>query len=210
MRFFVSLRLWIISMLLAAAAIFFGYQAYMVWHKDTPAVGKPVQKPLKSRADRKIVYRRNLPIAAYEVIANKNLFSNDRKEKLPDKPPPTLSRVIAAKPLDRRFALFGVIIAGDQKEALVSNIAKKSAKEKETIWVKVGDKIGDLNVAEIQAEQIIITRGGSTYTVRLSDPNKYKKRSVTRKRSKQKDTRIQKELEPKTKNLSDQDSDESS
>jgi hypothetical protein len=82
--------------------------------------------------------------------------------------------------------LFGIVINGSEKKALVANLDKKSAKGKKYIWIKVGDKIGNLNVSEIQPEQIIITQGGRTYTIRLSDPNRPQKR--VRKRKKKKPT----------------------
>lgn len=188
MRFFVSMRSWLVGILLAAAAVFFGYQAYTVWHAgDTPEVGKAVQKPPRPRADRRVVYRRNLSISAYDVIARKNLFSSDRREKIPDKSPAPSAKQ-ATKPLDSRFALFGIVINGDQKEALVTNLGKKSATEKELVWVKVGDQVGTLKVSEIQPELITITRGGSSYTVRLVDQDHPKKRPVTRKSTKRKRT----------------------
>jgi hypothetical protein len=199
MRFFLSIRSWIISILLAAAAVFFGYQALEVWYAgDTLEVGKPVQKPPRPRADRRVVYRRNPRYNSYEVIARKNLFSSDRREKLPEKSPAP-APVKAAKSLDNRFALFGIVINGNQKEALVTNLGKKNAKEKEYVWVKVGDKIGTLSVSEIQPEQIIITQGGSTYTIRLSNQNHPKKRTVKRKKTKRTGTGIKNITKPKTK-----------
>ena len=184
MRFFLLIRIWIIGILLAGAAVFFGYQTYQVWiPKAEIEADQPVQKPLKSPADKRVAYRRNPRYNTYEVIAQKDLFASDRREKLPEKPP-TPSRVIPAKPLDKRFALFGIVINGSEKKALVANLDKKTAKEKAYIWVKVGDKIGTLNVSEIQPEQIILTQGGSTYTIRLSDHNHPQKRAVGRKKKK--------------------------
>ena len=184
MRFFHLIRTWIIGILLAGAAVFFGYQTHQVWApKAELEVDQPAQKPLKPRADKRVAYRRNPRYNTYEVIAQKDLFASDRREKLPEKSP-TPSRVIPAKPLDSRFALFGIVINGSEKKALVANLDKKTAKEKAYIWVKAGDKIGNLNVSEIQPEQIIITQGASTYTIRLSDHNHPQKRAIRRKKKK--------------------------
>jgi hypothetical protein len=199
MRFFLLIRTWIISIVLAGAAVFFGYQAFEVWSaNETPAVKKPVAKPPKPQADRRVAYRPNPRYKTYAVIAQKNLFASDRREKLPAKAP-TPSAVKPAKALDRRFALYGIVINGDQKKALVSNLDKKNAKKKEYIWVKVGDKIGTLNVSEIQSEQIILTQGGSTYTIRLSDQNHPRKRSIMRKKTKQTGTGTKSITIPKAK-----------
>ena len=175
------IRTWIIGLGLAAASIFFGYQTYEVWSaNDRLEVNKPVEKPPKTYAARKVAYRRNPRYNTYAVIAQKNLFSSDRREKLPKTtPPPKTAKPF--KSLGIRFALFGIVINGDEKKALISNFEKKKATDKEYIWLKEGDKIGTLNVSEIQPDQITITERGNTYTIRLSDQDNPQKRSVMRK-----------------------------
>ena len=181
MRFFLLIRTWIISIVLAGAVAFFGYQTVMVWMaKDTLEANQPVRITPEPHAQPRVAYRRYPPYQTFEVIAQKNLFSSDRKEKLSAKSP-TPSRVQPPKPLDSRFALFGIVIDGNEKKALVSNVGKKNASEKAYIWVKIGDKIGNVNVSEITPEQIIITETGNTYTIRLSDQGRSKKRSISRK-----------------------------
>ena len=173
MRFLLLIHTWIIWALLAAAAIFFGYQTVAIWSEngtiDRPEFKKTVQKTPQLQAGRSIAHRRSPRYQVYEVIAQRDLFASDRREKLPEKSP-VAAPVKAALPLDKRFALFGIVINGSEKKALVANLDKKGAQGKADIWVKVGDKIGNLTVSEIQPEQIILTRGGLTYTVRLSDP----------------------------------------
>jgi hypothetical protein len=187
MRFFFLIHTWIICALLAAAAVFFGYQTVAVWSGndaiDRPEVKKAVQKTPKRQVGRSVVHRRSPRYQVYEVIAQKDLFASDRKEKLAEKSP-TSAPVKAAQPLDKRFALFGIVINGGEKKALVANLDKKGAGGKAVIWVKVGDKLGNLNVSEIQPEQIILTQGGRTYTIRLSDPNEPQRRVRGRKKKK--------------------------
>ena len=184
MRFFLLIRTWIICMLLAAAAVFFGYQAFEVWSgDDQPDVKKAVQKPPTPQVKRSGAYRRSQRSTNYEVIARKDLFSSDRREILPDESK-TTAPVKAAQLLDKRFALFGIVIDGGEKKALVANPDPKSAKGKAYIWVKVGDKMGNFNVSEIQPEQIILTQGGQSYTISLSDPKESKKRVRGKKKEK--------------------------
>ena len=200
MRFFLLIRAWIICLMLAGAAGFFGYQTFEVWSGNGKLeVKETVQKTPKRHVERRVAYRRNPRYNTYEVIAQKNLFAIDRREKLPEKPP-TPSVVIPAKPLDSRFVLFGIVIKGDQKEALVSNLDRKTATEKESIWVKVGDKIGTLNVSEIQSAQIILTQGGSTYTINLSDQNHSQRRPIMQKKIKRSETGTINITQPKVKN----------
>jgi hypothetical protein len=187
MRFFLLIHTWIICILLAAAAIFFGYQTVEIWSgndsNDRLGVKKAVQKTPQRQAVRSVVQRRSPRYRVYEVIAQKDLFSSDRREKLPEKPPKK-APVKAAQSLDKRFALFGIVIDGGEKKALVANLDNKSAREKPYICVKVGDKMGNLNVSEIQPEQIIITHGDRTHTIRLSDHNESQRRVRGRKKKK--------------------------
>jgi hypothetical protein len=188
MRFLYLIRNWFIGILLAGAAVFFGYQTIQVWSAaDSLEAGKPVQKQPGARSIKRIAYRRTPRFNVYEVIPRKNLFSRDRREQLPEKSPNPLPGK-PPKPLDSRFALFGIVIKGNEKTALVANLDNKTAAEKKYVWVKVGDKIGNLNVSEIQSEQILLTEGGRTYTVRLSDQSHQQKRSGVRKRKKPKGT----------------------
>ena len=181
MRFLILIRTWIMNILLAGAAVFFGYQAYEIWSgNDNMEVNRPVQKPLRPNAVRRVAYRRMPRYQTYEVIPGKNLFSSDRREKLPETSPAP-SPAKPAKPLDRRFALFGIVINNNEKKALISNLDKKNASEKKVVWVKVGDKIGDLSVTEIKSGQITLTQGASTHTVRLSDQTSSQRRSKGRK-----------------------------
>ncbi|MBW2408582.1 MAG: hypothetical protein JRF72_02210 [Deltaproteobacteria bacterium] len=184
MRFLLLIRNWIIGLLLAGAAVFFSYQTFAVWSaNDTLVVDKSAQKKPRARAERRVVYHRAPRFNAYEVIAQKNLFSRHRREQLPEtSPKPSAGK--QPKPLDNRFTLFGIVIKGNEKAALVSNLNKKDAADKNFVWVKVGDKIGNLNVTEIESEQILLTAGGQTYTVRLSDQNQQQRRSSVRKSSK--------------------------
>lgn len=187
MRFFLLIHTWIIWALLAAAAVFFGYQTVAVWSRndgnDRPEVKKTVQKTPQRQAGRSVGHHRSPRYQVYEVIAQKDLFSSDRKEKLPENSS-TSAAVKAAQPLDKRFALFGIVINGSEKKALVANLDKKGAPGKAVIWVKVGDKIGSLSVSEIQPVQIILTQGGRTYTIRLSDQSESQRRFGGRKRKK--------------------------
>jgi len=200
MRFFISIRTWIINLLLAGAAVYFGYQTYAVWSaSDELDVDQLVQKPPAPIVDRKVAFRSHSRYSAYEVIARKNLFASDRREQLPEKPS-TPADVVPAKPLDSRFVLFGIVIKGDRKEALVSNLDRRTATEKESIWVTVGDKIGNLNVSEIHSAQIILTQGGSTYTVHMSDQNHSQRRPSMPKKIQRSETGTINITQPKVKN----------
>ena len=146
------------------------------------------------------------PLASGGGAAHRHGFHDDHgktlgeaREQLPEKPP-TPAVVVPAKPLDSRFVLFGIVIKGDRKEALVSNLDRRTATEKESIWVTVGDKIGNLNVSEIHSAQIILTQGGSTYTVHLSDQNHSQRRPSMPKKIQRSETGTINITQPKVKN----------
>lgn len=184
MRFFPLIHTMVICMLLAAATVFFGYQAFEVWSGDgQPDVKKAVQKPQTPQVNRSGAYRRNQRSTNFEVIARKDLFSADRREILPEKSA-TAAPVKVAQPPDRRFALFGIVLDSSEKKALVANPDPKSARENAYIWMKVGDKMGDFDVSEIQPEQIFLTQGGQTYTLRLLDHKPSPRRAGGRKKKK--------------------------
>jgi hypothetical protein len=95
-----------------------------------------------------------------------------------------------SRPLDSRFALFGIVIDGTEKKALVTNLNKKTPTEKTHIWVEVGDTIGNLNIAEIKPGQVTLTEGSSTHIVRLSEQNYAQRRPSGRTAKKQAGTGV--------------------
>jgi len=179
MRFFLLIRNWIIYILLAGAAVFFGHQTVKVWSaENTPRGGPPVRKPLRPQAAKRTHYRRAPHYKTYEVIPQKNLFASDRREKLLEKPE-TAPPDTPSKPPGNKLALFGIVIKGHEKKALVSNLNKKKGdKNEQHIWVTIGDKLGNYEVTGIKPEELIITQGDSAYTVRLSDRNHPEKRAI--------------------------------
>ena len=176
MRFFILIRTWVMNLLLAGAVLFFGYQTFEVWFpNDKLEVNQPARKAVAPSGHQRVAYRRNQPYETYELVVQRHLFASDRREELPDATP-TATPVKPAQPLDSRFALFGIVIIEGEKKALVSNLDKKTAVEKDYIWLKIGDKIGQLVISEIYPEHIIVTQGGYPYIIRLSDPS-YRQKS---------------------------------
>lgn len=183
------IRTWAMNVVLAGAVVFFGYQTLEVWIAgETGEVVQPAPKPPGPHPQRRIAYRRTPPYRTYEGIARKNLFSSDRREELPETAP-TPVPVMPSKPLDSRFALFGIVVDGKEKKALVSNLYRKTATEKEYIWVEVGDEIGNLMVTDIKPEEITITEQGNTHVLRLSEQSYPQRRASTRAGTEQSGTR---------------------
>lgn len=189
MGFFHLIRNLVVWVLLAGAVAFFGHRTYGVWFagkalegsEDTQETSPSVRRPPAPRARRSLAYRRVPPYSTYEVVAGRNLFSSDRREEVPEPEAPVApAPVVPLRPLDSRFALFGVVIEGDQKKALVWNLNKAGPTDKDYVWVRVGDEVGNLKISEIGLDRLVVTLGDSTYTVRLTDENYQKQRRVVR------------------------------
>ena len=88
MRFFLLIRSWIISMALAGAVAFFGYQTFTVWiAKDRLEAHQPVGKTPDPQTRKGVAYRRYPPYKTFEVIAQKNLFFQRSQGKIGRKSP---------------------------------------------------------------------------------------------------------------------------
>ena len=73
--------------------------------------------------------------------------------------------------------LYGVTIAGDFQAASLVNPGRLLKKgERETITVKIGEKIGEYKLAKIQPDRITMESNGDSFEVLLYDSRNPKKR----------------------------------
>jgi hypothetical protein len=174
------LKIWLINISLAACIVFFGMMSFDVWSKGDDTVpeilsGKSPEKPTPGK---RIIERAMPPESTYGIVAEKNLFSASRSEFVPEKQkkegPPKIS--------EKMVILYGVMVMGDRKKALINNPEpgadagkKPAAKEK---WVAVGDKIGNFSVTDIKKDRIILADGADTYEVLLYDKNKPARQTI--------------------------------
>ena len=118
-------------------------------------------------------------IAAYIFIAEKNPFHPDRKEfpivptgpvagsVPPPKPPPVRPQV----------TLYGVTIAEDYRSASLSYPGRPLQKgERETLTVKIGDRVGEYRVAKILEDRVGLEAPEDNFEVFLYDGGVPKKR----------------------------------
>jgi hypothetical protein len=165
-------KIWLINVVLAVFIVFFGMMSFDVWLKGDETIpetrsGKSPEKPLQGKG---IIERAMPPDSAFGIVVEKNLFSSNRTESIPEKQKPgplTIS--------ENMIFLYGVIVTGDRKQALISNpesgpeAGKSRAKDK---WIKVGDTFGNFSVADIQKDRIILTDGVNRHEILLYDKNK--------------------------------------
>jgi hypothetical protein len=165
-------KIWLINVVLAVFVVLFGIMSFDLWSKGDETIleiqtGKSPEKPLPGKG---IIERAMPPDSAYEIMAKKNLFSSYRLEFIPEKQkegPLNIS--------EKMIFLYGVVVMGDRKQALISNpeygllSGKSRSKDK---WIKVGDTLGNFSVADIKKDRIILTEGESTHEILLYDDKK--------------------------------------
>ena len=114
-------------------------------------------------------------IQSYILIAEKNIFSPERK----DFPIPTTGATEGKKPLVRpQIVLYGVTIVGDYQAASVTNPGRPLQKgERETMTLKIGEKIGEYKLAKVSSDRITFEAEGDSFEVLLYDPRVPKRRT---------------------------------
>ena len=170
-------RIWVINILLAACCVYFGMMGYEAWSRGEETIpemqtGKAQEK---LPPPKEIVGRTMPPEAVYALVAEKNLFSKSRAEFVPEEK----EKAGPLKISDKTIFLYGVVVLGDQKRALISNpesgpspAKKQAARDK---WVALGEKLGNFTVTEIKKDRITLADGANKREILLFDSNKPKR-----------------------------------
>jgi hypothetical protein len=188
-------RVWLINLFLAIFTIFFGIKAFGIWseRKKIPSETRLVRKPL-SLSEKNVVINNMPPESDYEVVVSNDPFMPDRGisdqgKKQPEKKAKSeidkklLMRLNAAL---RRTVVYGVIIAGEYKKALVTSVESRPrsgrkpkrtpAPRRRARWVKVGDSLGEFTVDDIRDGSVLLAAAGNQYQVFVYDKEKPKRR----------------------------------
>jgi hypothetical protein len=115
----------------------------------------------------------------YDIISKKNLFRPDRSEWIMDK---SESNLPEKKVDPDKFELFGTIIIGDEKSALIysekpkkkirrsrTRRSRRSRKHKDAELYSPGDYIGGYIVSEIEEKEVVLDYYGDTVTLNLHE-----------------------------------------
>jgi hypothetical protein len=173
-----SRRYWLINLLLGFIVVLLSIRVYDVWTRTSTggveaAATKP--KPLTSSPPASMVGKKEAaPAKGFQSISEKNLFSPERKEF------PILASPGGGKGTGRpTIVLYGVTLGEDYQAALITNPGRRPERgERETMSVKVGDKVGEYQVAKISADRITLENEVDAFEVMLYDPSQPKKRAV--------------------------------
>ncbi len=192
-------RIWLVNAILALFVAFFFVKAYEVWFEENKGmeIPKTVQNPIPSDPNSlEVLDKINIPAESeYSVLMTQNLFSPERTEILPDeaKPAEGEETISAAQQKNleqslKKITLYGMVITETTAEALISDVVVAPAVQKgrtlnrnrikinKTKWVKVGDALGEFQIADINPEGILLKAGSATFDLRLYDAERIKKR----------------------------------
>ncbi len=125
----------------------------------------------------------------YKIISEKNLFRPDRSEWIIEKTDSDLPQ----KEVDPdKLELFGTIIVGDKKSALIykekprekgkrtrKSRSRRGSKPGETELYSLGDYIGGYIVSEIEEKRVVLDYFGETLTLNLQNGKEPTKGDVT-------------------------------
>jgi type II secretory pathway component PulC len=173
-----SSRLWLINLLLILMVFFLSAKVYDVWtYSKTGSLEGVVlrQKTTAFPTSVASVGKSEMPPPnRFQSISEKNLFSPDRKEF------PISSTSDGTRGMVRpNLVLYGVAIGGDYHSAIISNPSKRLEKgERETLLVKVGDRVGGYQVTKILEDRVTLELDGDSIDLLLYDPAQPKKRPV--------------------------------
>jgi hypothetical protein len=108
---------------------------------------------------------------AYQVVVAKDLFRPERTEWKP--PVGDKEQEVAKKPAPQ-ISIFGIVIAGDRKQAWIQD-PKSAGKLRK---ISLGEDMDGWKVSTITPNVVSLTCGGETKTYRLIEEGKPKARAV--------------------------------
>jgi len=179
-----SVKYFFSTFLLLFVVALLGVKNYEVWTQPVEVAAKnglPRKQGKDPQAAPTVMggQRETNSIASYILIAEKNIFNPERKD-FPVAP------VEQNKPrVHPQVILHGVTIAEDYQAASITNPGRVLRKgERETLTVKIGEKIGEYKLAKILPDRITLEDPNDSFEVLLYDPKMPKKRTSVRTESK--------------------------
>ena len=178
-----SFRHGILILLLFFFVVLLGLKNYEIWtlpiglgsvKGETKKTGAKVESPPATGGKKEPT-----AMESYIFVAEKNIFTPERKE-FPVIAPPPVSEV--KKPIVRpKVILYGVTMVEDYQSAFVTNPGRPLRKdERELMTLKIGDRVGDYKVAKILPDRITMEAEEDTFEVLLYDPKAPKQRTYVK------------------------------
>jgi len=176
----------VLNILLCLMILAFAIDSYEIWHEpaelltDT-GIGYWKSEIKDENPSTRASTKEPMSAQSYNLIAEKNIFSPERKD-FPLPPAPAESQKPIVRP---SVILYGVAIGENRQYAVVVNPGRALRKgERETLHLTVGEKIGEYKLARILPDRITMEGNGDTFEVLLDDSKNPKRPVEPRPKSK--------------------------
>ncbi len=173
----------ILNLLLLSVVFIVAVENYETWTQATELVSdraETLKKPaMKAETPSPVVITKEpTSLRSFISISEKNIFSPERKDF------PILSVGKPKQAARPQVILYGVTTAGEYQAASVVNPGRPLKKgERETMTLKIGEKVGEYKLAKIQPDRITMESNGDSFEVLLYDPRNPKQRMEVKNRS---------------------------
>jgi hypothetical protein len=180
-----SLRYGVFCLLLCFVVLLLALKNYELWTRpiaESLEEGEIKKAETKTEGPSILAGQRGpMPIASYIFVADKNIFSPERKEFSI-----TGTGLDQSKPMTRpQIVLYGVTISRDYQSATIVNPGRPLRKgEREMITLTVGERVGEYKLAKILPDRITMEAGEDSFEILLFDSTMPKKRTFTKTESK--------------------------
>ena len=172
-------RYGILGLLVLLLVVILGFKNFEIWSYSGPSMSP--RKDAKKASVKQDLPPAFLPArergsaAPYLTIAEKNIFSPDRKDF-------AVQMSGETEPASRpQVVLYGIVIADRFQTASVVSPGRPLMKgERELKTVKLGDQIGGYKLAKILPDRIMLEAAGDSFEVLLFDPKSAKRRTDVR------------------------------
>jgi hypothetical protein len=153
---------------LLVAAAFLGMRLYEAWSARAPAPSAEVALPAAAEAPGlQPTPSPPSPLAAYAVVAERNLFSATRTEAPPEPPRPAAGTGPPAPPAPKP-RLYGIVLLPEGRgRAYLEDVQRRRV-----FAYSVGDLVGDARLEQIKSDRVVLRRGSEAFEVLLHDPSK--------------------------------------
>ncbi|MBI3030557.1 MAG: hypothetical protein HYY64_13700 [Candidatus Rokubacteria bacterium] len=153
-----SKRLLLLNLVLVSGVVVFSVQLVRTF-LAAPTLPSPRGAPTQQAAPPPPTDERArvpVPLAAYDVVASKNLFNPGRSE----------GGTASVAPITKPF-LYGIVLRDGAPAAFLEDPVTKKVTS-----YKVGDAVAGGQLERIAADRVVIRRGEGTFEVLLRDPQK--------------------------------------
>jgi hypothetical protein len=174
-------KIWLVNLGLAFLVVFSGIRAAGVWFHDDGLVltGKVSEKQAERTPEKKMFTAALPPESSFSPFVEKNLFSPDRKEPVSaqEAAADLKGEISELKIPGKKVALYGVVLVEDFRKALITNLEKKG-KERDVIWVREGETVGNFKVSRIEKDRVFLEENGRQYEIALYSEDKPERKTV--------------------------------